>query len=315
MTDQAVVPVGSRATFAAQAFDAAGNRFPSVLFRLDGFLGIDASDSPVVLFVNGRAVEGINDPVTVTATPLSGPSGWATVAGDQSTTLVYDVLRRRRDLGCESRARHRGRRRTMGDDGVLVSQLQNQQLAHVPPEPGYRSDHDDARHGQRHRRCLPEWTGTPSPRARAVDSRSAASSSGCRTPTISGWRAADFFASGVSLWKVVNGSWIPVSNTNLPITSPLPHRLEVKLSGPFIQVWWDGVQQIQAMDGFGAGASVAGVLTWPYWDWLSTFDNFTVNGALRCVDPIAVQHRDRVRRRVGHDRVHGAICLQLDGVY
>jgi Viral BACON domain len=99
-----------------------------------------------------------------------------------------------------------------------------------------------------------------------------------------------FFGLGLSLWKVTNWSWALNATSSVPVVPGWPHHVEVHLAGPSIEVWWDGVRELQAMDGMGGASSVHGLYTWTNWDWVSTFDNFSIVGSRRCVSPVSPQN-------------------------
>ena len=258
-----VVPIGQSASFTAQAFDAANNPIPNVLFHWTLSPATVRMTSPAY-YSHGATLWGISDHVSVIATPITGPSGSASVAVDTTGTLVYD--RFSGDDGTRLAAHvpdiaiAGGRWSTTGAPDVS---LQHEQFAHEASDSAYGQTTTLLDSGATDGVVGIDWN------AVAAGTRSNAPIGG----VVFRWQDANnfwvagggFFGSGVSLWKVVAGTWIPVSNTNLSIAVPQSHRLEVKLAGPNIEVWWDGARQIQATDAFSAGASMAGVLTWPYW--------------------------------------------------
>jgi Viral BACON domain len=89
------------------------------------------------------------------------------------------------------------------------------------------------------------------------------------------------------LGKVVGGEWSVVGWMNPGYPVGRAHRLQVTLNGPSIQVSWDGIPRLSALDEFNVTATRHGLKWSPIWDWISTLDNFSVSGSLPCVTELA----------------------------
>ncbi len=62
----------------------------------------------------------------------------------------------------------------------------------------------------------------------------------------------------------------------MAVTTGQPHRIEVHLAGPSIELWWDGVRVLQASDSFLMTSTWHGIDDSTLWDGISTFDNFSI---------------------------------------
>ena len=87
----------------------------------------------------------------------------------------------------------------------------------------------------------------------------------------------------LALWRVANGQRTLIASRDPGDPVGRQHRIEVRMNGPSIEVWWDGERQLQQLDLAGIGATRHGLQWWPASDWQSAFDNFFVEGALPCV--------------------------------
>src|SRR5262249_13899821 len=82
-------------------------------------------------------------------------------------------------------------------------------------------------------------------------------------------------------------SWGAVASANVDNSAGGTHHLEVVTSGLTIEVWWDGVRQIQYRSAFAADGTQAGLKWLPVYDWLSSFDTFSATGSPRRANSLA----------------------------
>lgn len=81
----------------------------------------------------------------------------------------------------------------------------------------------------------------------------------------------------VALFRVTSAGAAMLGQASVEDPTGGTHRLEMKLAGSAVQVWWDGVQQIVAIDTFNNAATRHGFRWYSYWDWQSAYDRFDVS--------------------------------------
>jgi hypothetical protein len=279
------VTLGGAQIFTAQAFTASNQPIGGVLFRW--FISDGTAASPFVpsYYSSWLTLSGVQRNVTVSALAIGGATGSASVTVDASHVLVYDGF-------------------TAGD-GVLIA---NHAPDVAPTGSAWTVNGFPQMlvRGQRFAQSVPESTYMNM--EAAIDSGATDGVIGvdwwpAGVGTAAGhpiggllfryrdagnyWVAGSgIYGYGLSLWKVQNWAWTQVATSNVVPVQQQPHRLEVHLTGPNIEVWWDGVRQMQAVDAVGAASSIHGIFMLTNWEWLSTFDNFSVVGSPRCVSPI-----------------------------
>jgi hypothetical protein len=123
-----------------------------------------------------------------------------------------------------------------------------------------------------------DWTPAGPTPAAAVVARAASATS---------YITALYWSRTLSLFRVSDGSHTLLGQAPVADLSGATHRLELKLAGAEVEVWWDRVQQIVATDAFNATATRHGFRWYSYWDWQSTYDRFEVS-ALPAISSVTV---------------------------
>jgi RHS repeat-associated protein len=258
----------------ARAYDAANAMIPAANFtwttNSPNALLEPLTASIVRVWAMGEGIP------TVTATPSRGPSGNAVVTINPGTTLIYDSFAETTtDLsthmpeltqldrawvvpGAPGSVTSDGRATVSATNGAAVALIE--------------SGAPDATISTLYR-----FNGTRAgvnyPYAGVV----------IRASDVNNYLLAYMGNTSVLLARVTGGSWTyhgskRFSDDNYLATGQ--HRLEVRAVGSAIEVWVDGERQIQATDTFNLGASKHGLWWWTPDDRTSTFDDFSVTGAL-----------------------------------
>ena len=89
---------------------------------------------------------------------------------------------------------------------------------------------------------------------------------------------ASYWQNRVYLNRQTSSGFVELGSAAVPSPIGSWHGLEVRLDGPSIQVWWDGVQKIQATDWTNVSSTRHGI-SWANVDAGSIIDGFTVTGA------------------------------------
>jgi hypothetical protein len=269
------LPPGGFQTFTAQAFDAGNAAIPGTLFHWTISSGANGQIRTMSFFAISATLCGVTGNEIVTATPVAGAVGTASVTVDSSTTLLFDTFTDNDDVALPLHAPDINvvagvwAVNTNEEIGLYGNRVHStQQTAPLHPVALIDAGTSDGI-------IAADWTpasGLPYGPVGGLVVRA--------TNPYNYWFAGfGLYGSSLTLCKIVGGGSCQFATTTT-VEDPLgaTHHLEVRLNGSAIEVWWDGVLQLQASDTFNQSATKHGLMWGGGADWSSVFDNFSARG-------------------------------------
>src|SRR5262249_1967764 len=99
-----------------------------------------------------------------------------------------------------------------------------------------------------------------------------------RATDAANYRVAVYWSGSLYLHRISAGGNALLGSTPVDDPGTATHRLKVVLAGSSIQVWYDGVRRLSATDAFNVSATRHGFRWLSYYDWLSTYGTFEIDG-------------------------------------
>jgi hypothetical protein len=89
---------------------------------------------------------------------------------------------------------------------------------------------------------------------------------------------AYYFSNTLYLYRIASGGNVLLASTAMPDSGTSTHYLKMVLAGSSITVFVDSVQRLSATDAFNIAATKHGFRWLSYYDWMSTYSTFEVDG-------------------------------------